>query len=126
MDVAWLAGDDPLRRPLLAVARAALEDQGIGVCGIERDGAAGWRRRPDRHDRRVHGLTGLDDPSQRLRCSGLAALSSRRELAVPDSDRSRPGSQLLRDQAGWQAYRDRFAFLGDLYPGGGDEQPRGS
>lgn len=45
---------------------------------------------------------------------------------MPDSDRSRPGSQLLRDQAGWQAYRDRFAFLGDLYPGGGDEQPRGS
>jgi secreted PhoX family phosphatase len=86
VDVASLAGDDPLRRPLLAVARAALQDQGIGVCGIERDGAVGWRRRPDRHDRRVHGLTGLDDPRQRLRCSGPAAAVFRRRQRLGYDD----------------------------------------
>jgi secreted PhoX family phosphatase len=86
VDVASLAGDDPLRGPLLAVARAALEDQGIGVCGIERDGAVGWRRRPDRHDRRVHGLTGLDNPRQRLSCSGPAAAVFRRRQRLGYDD----------------------------------------
>jgi secreted PhoX family phosphatase len=43
-------------------------------------------------------------------------------MAVPNSDRTRPGSQLLRDQAGWQAYRASFASLAALYPGVGEEQ----
>jgi len=78
LDITALAAADPLRQALWAVARAALEDQGIGVCGIERDPSLGWRRRNGRYDRRIHGLTGLDDPSQQLRCSGPAALVFRR------------------------------------------------
>ena len=78
VDAGALAADDPLRRPLLTVARAALEDLGIGVCEIEHAGDSGWRSRRGRYDRRISGLTGLDDPSQRLRSSGPAAAVFRR------------------------------------------------
>jgi secreted PhoX family phosphatase len=43
VDALTLAADDPLRRPLLAVATAAMEDVGIGVVEIERSGDQPWR-----------------------------------------------------------------------------------
>ena len=73
-----LAAEDPLRRALLAVATAALEDVGIGVAELERD-HRGWRRRGGRFDRRLHGLTGLNRPEEQLRTSGPAAAVFRRQ-----------------------------------------------
>jgi hypothetical protein len=73
-----LAADDPLRAPLLAVARAAMEDVGIGVTAIERDADGRWRLQPGRHDRRITGLSGWRDPARQLRCSGPAAAVFRR------------------------------------------------
>ena len=43
-------------------------------------------------------------------------------LAVPHSDRGKPGAMLLRGDADGQAYRQRFRTLSDLYPGAGLEQ----
>ncbi len=43
-------------------------------------------------------------------------------LPVPRSDRSQAGAELLQNEAQWQAYRQRFTTLADLYPGRGDEQ----
>jgi len=80
-----LAGEDPLRQPLLAVATAALEDGGIGVAEIER-GPQGWRRRGGRFDRRITGLTGLDRAEERLRCSGPAAAVFRRRQRLGYDD----------------------------------------
>ncbi|MFN5117788.1 MAG: PhoX family protein [Cyanobacteriota bacterium] len=48
---------------------------------------------------------------------GLPAL-----MAVPHSDRSRPGAELLRSESDLLRYRQRFRSLADLYPGKDDEQ----
>jgi secreted PhoX family phosphatase len=73
-DLAWdtLAENDPLRRMVLQVATAAMADLGIGVCSLERQADGRWKRRPGRHDRRITGLTGWQEPSQRLQVSGPA------------------------------------------------------
>ena len=78
VDVASLAPEDPLRAPILTVAQAAMDDLGIGVVGLERDGAGRWRHRPGRLERRITGLSGWRDPGQRLRTSGPAAAVFRR------------------------------------------------
>lgn len=73
VDVGALAPDDALLEPLLAVATAAMADLGIGVAEIGIDASGQWRQQPGRFDRRVTGLTGLNQPQQLLRCSGPAA-----------------------------------------------------
>lgn len=86
VDALALAADDPLRRPLLEVATAAMEDLGIGVAEIERDVDQSWRRRSGRYDRRISGLTGLDRAEARLRCSGPAAAVFRRRHRLGHDD----------------------------------------
>ena len=73
-DLPWdsLAADDPLRQMVLKVATAAMADLGIGVCTLERQADGSWNRRPGRHDRRITGLSGWREPSQRLQVSGPA------------------------------------------------------
>lgn len=68
-----LAADDPLLQLVRVVARAALEDQGIGVLEVRQEAGGLWRRRIGPLDRRLTGLEGLEDPSRRLRISGPAA-----------------------------------------------------
>ncbi|MCP9927454.1 PhoX family phosphatase [Cyanobium sp. CH-040] len=86
VDVASLAADDPLRQPLLAVATAAMADLGIGVAGIACDASGAWRADPGRHDRRITGLSGLERPQERLRCSGPAAAVFRRRRRLGYDD----------------------------------------
>ena len=86
VDALTLAADDPLRGPLLAVARAAMEDVGIGVVEIERGAAQPWRRRSGRYDRRISGLTGLESAEARLHCSGPAAAVFRRRQRLGHDD----------------------------------------
>ncbi|MFN9622869.1 MAG: PhoX family protein [Cyanobacteriota bacterium] len=81
-----LAVDDPLRRPLLEVATAAMEDVGLGVVEIERRADQRWRRRRGYYDRRINGLTGLDRPEARLHCSGPAAAVFRRRQRLGHDD----------------------------------------
>ncbi|MEB3319877.1 MAG: alkaline phosphatase PhoX, partial [Cyanobium sp.] len=86
VDAGALSDDDPLRRPLLEVATAAMEDLGIGVAEIERDVDQSWRRRSGRYDRRITGLTGLDRAEARLHCSGPAAAVFRRRQRLGHDD----------------------------------------
>ena len=81
-----LAADDPLRRPLLAVASAAMADLGIGVAEIGRDAAGAWRPTPGSYDRRITGLSGWQRPQERLRCSGPAAAVFRRSRRLGYDD----------------------------------------
>ena len=60
------------------VATAALEDLGIGVASLKRDANRRWRHAPSGLERRIHGLSGLKDPSERLHSSGPAAAVFRR------------------------------------------------
>ncbi|MFO8237845.1 MAG: DUF839 domain-containing protein, partial [Prochlorococcaceae cyanobacterium] len=86
VDASALAADDPLREPLLAVASAAMEDLGIGVAEIARDADGAWRATPGRYDRRITGLSGLQQPEKRLRCSGPAAAVFRRRQRLGHDD----------------------------------------
>jgi secreted PhoX family phosphatase len=86
VDALSLAAYDPLRRPLLEVATAAMDDLGIGVVEIERSADQSWRRRSGRLDRRISGLTGLVRTEERLRCSGPAAAVFRRPQRLGYND----------------------------------------
>ena len=72
IDCTALAADDPRRAQIRAVADEAMTDLGIGVMSLQRDGQGNWGRANAEQDRRITGITGLDDPSQRLRSSGPA------------------------------------------------------
>jgi len=86
VDVSGLAADDPLRAMVLAVATTAMDDLGIGVATLRRDDEGRWYRVTGPNDRRISGLTGLADPSQRLRCSGPAAAVFRRRQRIGFDD----------------------------------------
>jgi secreted PhoX family phosphatase len=78
LEASALAAGGPLLALVRRVATAAMVDLGIGVIELRRDGEGAWRRQAGRFDRRLTGLTGLDDSSQRLRVSGPAAAVFRR------------------------------------------------
>ncbi|MBC1265170.1 DUF839 domain-containing protein [Synechococcus sp. BSA11S] len=86
VDASALATDDPLRQPLLSVASAAMADLGIGVAEISQDANGAWRSTPGRFDRRITGLSGWQNPEQRLRCSGPAAAVFRRRRRLGYDD----------------------------------------
>lgn len=72
-DIPALPSASPLRNLAEQVAQAALEDLGIGVAGLRRAADGRWRHEPTPLERRIHGLSGLKEPNQRLRSSGPAA-----------------------------------------------------
>jgi secreted PhoX family phosphatase len=78
VDAATLGTDDPLRGQIAQLARAALEDLGIGVLELRRQADGRWRREPGPLERRITGLSGLEDPARCLRVSGPAAAVFRR------------------------------------------------
>ena len=86
VDATALASGDPLLAMVKEVAGAALEDLGIGVAGLEQGPEGRWRRQPGRFDRRISGLSGLQDPAQALRASGPAAAVFRAERRLGYDD----------------------------------------
>ena len=87
VDGAGLAADETLRALVLAVATAAMDDLGIGVAEISRAANGAWRAVPGRFDRRITGLSGLERPQERLRCSGPAAAVFRLRQRLGYDDR---------------------------------------
>lgn len=85
-DASGLAADHPLGQRIRAVARTAMDDLGIGVIAITRDGEGPWRRRRSPLERRITGLSGLADPAERLRVSGPAAAVLRRKERLGHDD----------------------------------------
>ncbi|MFM1798786.1 MAG: hypothetical protein RLZZ117_1064 [Cyanobacteriota bacterium] len=86
VDVTSLSADDPLRPLVREVATTAMEDLGIGVASLRRDRNGRWRRDPGPKDRRLTGLSGLEDPGQRLRTTGPAAAVFRRDQRLGFDD----------------------------------------
>ncbi|MGA1621710.1 MAG: PhoX family protein, partial [Synechocystis sp.] len=52
---------DPLRQQIITLCGLALTDQGIGVIELQRDAQGHWQRNPSKADRRISGLSGLED-----------------------------------------------------------------
>ena len=63
---------DPRWRLVRAVADEAMTDLGIGVISLERNEKGEWVPANDLRDRRITGITGLRDPSQRILSTGPA------------------------------------------------------
>ena len=86
VDLASLTSDDLLRPLVIAVAEAALTDQGIGVATLQRQADGRWRHTTGRLDRRITGLSGWRKPEQRLWVSGPAAAVFRRRQRLGYDD----------------------------------------
>jgi hypothetical protein len=72
IDVATLSDSDPLKAQIVAIAKEALIDQGIGVIGIRQEADGRWVRTYSEADRRITGITGLED-GRYLQVTGPAA-----------------------------------------------------
>ena len=62
--------DDPLIPPIRDIAKAGLQDQGIGIIKIRRQKGR-WQREPSNLDRRISGISGLED-GQYIKSTGPA------------------------------------------------------
>ena len=78
IDCTALQGNQRLLALIRSVSDEAMADLGLGVIAISRNGDGQWVRRGDPVERRVDGLAGLADPSQRLQSTGPAAAVFRR------------------------------------------------
>ncbi len=71
IDAFSLALDNPLRKQIQTVCKAALTDQGLGVISVKRKADGTWERTNSKSDRRISGISGLDDGNY-LACTGPA------------------------------------------------------
>ena len=74
IDCTALSSGDPLLNVIRAVADQAMTDLGFGVMSLRRDAQGHWVRADAATDRRITGITGLSDPSQRLVSTGPAVV----------------------------------------------------
>jgi len=56
-----LPDGNPLKNQIVELSKAGLIDQGIGVIGIKRNAEGRWERSNSDRDRRITGISGLDD-----------------------------------------------------------------
>ncbi|MGK7910968.1 MAG: PhoX family phosphatase [Synechococcus sp.] len=71
IDVFSLDDSDPVKAELLPVAREAMIDQGMGVISIRRTADGSWERTFSESDRRITGISGLED-GRYLKATGPA------------------------------------------------------
>ena len=86
IDCTALPAGDPLLNLIRAVADQAMTDLGVGVMSLRRDAQGHWVRADAATDRRITGITGLSDPSQRLVSTGpaVAVFRARQRLGYDD------------------------------------------
>ena len=64
--------DNDLKAKIQEVSREGLIDQGLGVISVKRNAEGKWERTYSQADRRVTGISGLDNPNQALKATGAA------------------------------------------------------
>ena len=64
--------DNDLKAKIQEVSREGLIDQGLGVISVKRNADGKWERTYSTADRRVTGISGLDNPKQALKATGAA------------------------------------------------------
>jgi uncharacterized protein len=72
VDALSLVDHDPIKAKISQISRAGLIDQGLGVISVKRNPEGKWERTFSDLDRRVTGISGLDDPEQALKSTGAA------------------------------------------------------
>jgi uncharacterized protein len=71
LDAYALKESDPLKQQINAICREAMIDQGLGIISIRKTSGGKWERTFSKSDRRVTGISGLDDGNY-LACTGPA------------------------------------------------------
>ncbi len=61
------------RSAVTQLAKAALNDVGVGVMGVARNAKGQWTRQDSKYDRRISGLAGFDDRKKLLTATGPGA-----------------------------------------------------
>lgn len=86
LDAFTLIDSNPLKQQIRAISREGLIDQGIGVISVRRNSDGKWERTYSDVDRRITGISGLDDPSQSLSCTGpaVAIFTKQNKLGYED------------------------------------------
>jgi uncharacterized protein len=83
-----LADNDPLKAKIREICKEALLDQGLGIISVRKTGDGKWERTNSADDRRISGISGLED-GRYLKATG-------------------PGVAIFRKKQG-QGYIDKFA-----------------
>ena len=73
VDCTALPTGDRRLQQIRTVADEAMIDLGIGVMTLQRDGQGRWKRAQAPQDRRITGISGLEEPEQQLLSTGPAA-----------------------------------------------------
>ena len=72
LDAFSLEDSDEIKQKIREISREGLIDQGLGVISVKRNAEGEWERTYSDVDRRVTGISGLDDSSQALKSTGAA------------------------------------------------------
>ena len=64
--------DESLKEKIKLISREGLIDQGLGVISVKRNGEGKWERTYSDLDRRVTGISGMDNPDRALKSTGAA------------------------------------------------------
>ena len=72
IDAFSLPENDDLKQKIKLVSREGLIDQGLGVISVKRNAEGKWERTFSDRDRRVTGISGLDDQARALKATGAA------------------------------------------------------
>ncbi|WP_019504910.1 PhoX family phosphatase [Pleurocapsa sp. PCC 7319] len=72
IDAFSLTDNDQLKGKIRKISREGLIDQGLGVISVKRNADGIWERTYSDADRRVTGISGLDNPERSLRSTGAA------------------------------------------------------
>jgi uncharacterized protein len=75
------ADSDPVKMHIQTLCKEALIDQGISVISIRRDASGKWVRMPAATDRRITGISGLED-ERYLKATGPAVAIFRKQRGV--------------------------------------------
>lgn len=87
VDALSLKDDDALKEKITLISREGLIDQGLGVISVKRNSEGKWERTFSDLDRRVTGISGLDNPQQALKSTGaaVAVFKKQNKLGYEDS-----------------------------------------
>ena len=72
LDAFSLKDSDEIKQKIREISREGLIDQGLGVISVKRNDSGKWERTYSDVDRRVTGISGLDDRERALKSTGAA------------------------------------------------------
>ena len=86
LDAFTMLDSNPLKAQIKEISREGLIDQGMGVISVRRNSNGKWERTYADVDRRITGISGLDDPSQSLKSTGpgVAVFTKQTKLGYDD------------------------------------------